>query len=267
MPVAGERGRHIRVRTANVSEFRIRPPSHLLHPGPVSIYIDGDEHVLEPRAGEELVFSQHRGEFRQGNLRSSGPAKTADLYGPMKQAYFSPFVLVYGTRTAPGNHPSADVLLSQARKQAFQWWRRGNGYVDVVPDTSVTRHMIENCNLILFGGAEQNRIMALIERDLPIRVRKDGLSVGSRYIEGEYAVNFIYPNPLNPRKFVVTHSGSGLNAFVYSDFFRPIHAGAGLPDYIIFDASVHTRGWAGVKCTGFFDRNWRVDTGLMYMAD
>jgi hypothetical protein len=215
------------------------------------------------KPGETVILSRRAGKFRPGPVDRSKPAKTRDLYGPIKQAYFSPFVMVYGTQLDEGRRFSwAEKTLHQARLQAFRWWRRGNGYVDVIPDTCVTDSIVAGCSLILFGDSHCNSVLARIERDLPIGADMFEIYMGGQRVRGATGAVFIYPNPLNPDRFVVAHVGrAGLESS-----FNTLYAGAGLPDYIIYGEEVQTMGWAGVICTGFFDNNWKVDPALMFMA-
>jgi dienelactone hydrolase len=252
------------VSTRNVAEFSLSPPADLLAEGPVRVLVDGEEHSMRFEEGSGLTFAKRAGRFRPGRMERGGLSKSPDLYGPVKQAYFSPFILIYGTRAG---REVTDKLLHQARAQAFRWWRRGNGYVDVIPDTAATSRVIEDTNLILFGGPSENRMTERIGRHLPIRVASGGIEIGDHLIEGQgLAARLVYPNPLSPDKLVVVHMGTDIVGLGLADFFKTIYAGAGLPDYVIYDQSVLTKGWAGVICTGFFDNAWKVDPGLMFLA-
>jgi hypothetical protein len=191
-----------------------------------------------------------------------GLHKRPDLNGPIKQAYFSPFVLVYGTR---GDTATTGLLLHQARLEAFQWWRRGNGFVEVLPDTDITDGIINSHNLILFGGPAENLITARINRDLPIRLDGASFFLGGERADGEcLAGKFVYPNPLNQERLVVVHEGTGEDGLRLSTFFRAIYAGAGLPDFMIFDKRVRRTGWGGVISAGFFDSEWQINRKIMY---
>jgi len=254
----------ITVSTLNVAEFSLSPPPDLLPGGPARLIVDGEEHLLHLEEENDLVFAKRAGKFRPGRMERGALAKSPDLYGPIKQAYFSPFVLVYGTQ---GSRQATADLLHQARSRAFRWWRRGNGRVDVIPDTSVTDRMIEDYNLVLFGGPAENSITACIGRDLPVRIGRGGIEIGDYLISGHgLAANFVYPNPLSPGNLAVIHMGTDIEGLGLADFFKTIYAGAGLTDYIIYDEAVRTKGWAGVICAGFFDSNWEMDSGLMFRA-
>jgi len=109
-------------------------------------------------------------------------------------------------------------------------------------------------NLILFGGPGENRVTRVLNRHLPIRLVGGRLLVGDDDLSGDgLAAKFIYPNPLAPDRFVVVHEGIGLQGLKLATFFGALSSAAGLPDYMIFDASVRTQGWAGVRRAGFFD--------------
>ena len=251
----------------NVEEFRLRFPDFYRRPGTTRVVVDRETYDIDMKPGETVVFSRRAGKFRPGPARRAGLAKTSELYGPIKQAYFSPFIMVYGTRAHDERgHMFADMTLHGARTQAFRWWRRGNGYVDVIPDTCVTDSIIADFNLILFGTSDCNRFLERIERHLPIKARWGKplreFSIAGEKVRGAAGAMFIYPNPLNPDRFVVV-----VEPGWRTGLFNPFYAGAGLPDYIIYSGSEETMGWAGVLCTGFFDADWQVDKKLMFLAE
>ncbi|MFQ6092495.1 MAG: hypothetical protein ACE5OR_07430 [bacterium] len=186
---------------------------------------------------------QKKGEtFEIGPPKPPGLRKTPSFFGPIKRAYFSPFVLVYGTQ---GDSAATEVNLHHARVQAQQWWRRANGRVDILPDTEVTSETVEQYNLILFGRPETNAITARVHRDLPILIGAGRVALGDRVIEGEgIGVQFIYPNPLNPTKFILVHGGTDPEGEERSTLFGTLYSGAGL--------------------CGFFDMDWNLNEKLMY---
>ncbi|MGB2980906.1 MAG: hypothetical protein WBC77_06645, partial [Candidatus Zixiibacteriota bacterium] len=81
------------------------------------------------------------------------------------------------------------------------------------------------------------------------------------------AVEYVYPNPANPERFVFVHQGVGLAGLKLSTFFTALYSGAGLPDFIIFDEEVKFKGWGGVICAGFFDPEWQLDERLYYLQE
>jgi fermentation-respiration switch protein FrsA (DUF1100 family) len=192
--------------------------------------------------------------------------KRNDSYGPIKQAYFSPFVLVYGTK---GDSAMTDMLLHQARMQAMTWWIRANGRVDIVPDTEVTQAMIDKYNLILFGNAQTNVLTARIQNKLPIKII-DGqvrLNISSiKPLYGDLGIIFLYPNPLNTQKFVLLYEGTTEMGQKLSDRFGTLYSGAGLPDFLILGEKVRQKGWGGAKAAGFFSNQWQLEPDLMFLG-
>ena len=86
-----------------------------------------------------------------------------------------------------------------------------------------------------------------------------GATIGGTTIAGDHlAAQFIYPNPENPAKFVLIYEGGDASGELLAGAFNLIGSGSGLPDYMIYEASVRTTGWGGVKAAGFFDNTWKA---------
>jgi pimeloyl-ACP methyl ester carboxylesterase len=255
----------IEINTRNIRQFTLSLSEHLLPYGEISLSINGQEISYVFNKSRALTFSKIGNKFQIGELEHRGLKKTSQFYGPIKQAYFSPFVLVYGTR---GDSNTTELALHQAGLEATEWWKRANGFVEILPDTEVTKEIMADYNLILFGGPDENFITSKINYRLPIKVKNGEILFGSKKIQGNrIGLEFIYPNPLNPKKFVFVHEGNDLSGLYLSDFFNTIYSGAGLPDFIIFDEEVKQKGWGGVICAGFFDPDWQIDEKLLYLRE
>jgi hypothetical protein len=140
--------------------------------------------------------------------------------------------------------------------------------VAVLPDTEITVEIIQDYNLVLFGGPEENLVTARLNKRLPVRREGQKIIFGTKEISGDgIAAKFIYPNPLNPERFGCVHQGIGLRGLKLSTFFTALYSGAGLPDFIIFDETVKYEGWGGIICAGFFDSDWQIDTDLYYLQE
>lgn len=255
----------IEISTQNISQFTLSLSDQLLPYGRILISIDGEEIRYVFKNSRTLTFSKIRNKFRTGEPQRGGLKKSPQFYGPIKQAYFSPFVLVFGTK---GDSAATELTLHQARLEATEWWKRANGFTEILPDTEVTKEIIDEYNLILFGGPDENFITYKINNRLPIRVKDGEIRFGRKRIEQkQMGMEFIYPNPLNPDKFVFVHEGNDGEGLKLSDFFNAIYSGAGLPDFIIFDGEVREKGWGGVTCAGFFNSDWQIDEKLLYLRE
>ncbi len=252
----------VSIETRNVRHLAVSLSRDLIPSGRAVLEMGDSRWHLRFNGPRIFHFSRRAGEFRLGRNVRSGREKSPGRYGPMKQAMFSPFVLVYGTR---GDAATTDVLIHLARLDAFQWWRRGNGFVEVLPDTEVTPAVVADYNLVLLGGAAENSVTGSIDRLLPIRSGRGSLELGETVFHGPgLAAEFVYPNPLNPEKLVVINQGTDLEGLELLTFMRTVYAGAGLPDFVVFDGEISRRGWGGITAAGFFDSAWEMDPGLMY---
>lgn len=135
------------------------------------------------------------------------PRKRRNLQGPIDDAFMLPFVCVRPTGT-PWSVPQNDWAkwtLSRFEGEFDKWMR---GRVPVVNDTQVTDELIESKNLILFGDPGSNAVLAKVVARLPLTWSKtDLVVVGKTYDPATHGVALIYPNPLNPNRYVVVNSG------------------------------------------------------------
>lgn len=257
--------RQIEIKTKNIRQFALSLSEDLLPYGRITFLIDGEKISYTIKTSEKLTFYKRGTKFRIGRSKHRPLTKSPQFYGPIKQAYFSPFVLVYGTK---GDSLATETTFDQARLEAARWWRRANGFAEILPDTEVTSEIMEEYNLILFGGPEENFVTAKLSKGLPIRIKDQKILFGKKEIPGDgIAVEYIYPNPANPERFVFVHQGVGLAGLKLSTFFTALYSGAGLPDFIIFDDKVKYKGWGGVLCAGFFDSDWQIDEKLTYLQE
>lgn len=133
--------------------------------------------------------------------------KRHNLQGPIDDAFMESFVCVRGSGEAWSNETQArvDATLELFEKEFDKWLR---GRVPIINDDQLTDKHIANSNLILFGDPGSNAVMAKVIDRLPVRWSKDGFEVnGHAYDSKTHALSLIYPNPLNPRRYVVINSG------------------------------------------------------------
>ena len=253
----------IDVTTENIAGFTLHLTDDLVNAGLLRVEVNGSSISAMVKTFGPLSFhAREDGAFRAGPMKKKGLQKSPTQYGPIKAAYFSPFLFVYGTA---GNPEQTALNLHLARIKAQLWWWRANGHVHIVPDRSVDERMIEDYNLILFGGPESNTITARISGKLPISVQPGRVTVGDRKIEGKgWAVRMIYPNPLNRKRFVLVNAGTDVEGMRLTEVLGTMHSAAGLPDYLVYNREVKTKGWGGVVVAGFFNRGWRLDKRLGY---
>jgi pimeloyl-ACP methyl ester carboxylesterase len=221
--------------------------------GDVRATIDGQD------AGTGRLFVKTAGVWRAVKGQPGGGLRKAPgLQGPIDDAFMGRFVMV-----RPTGKPQSEAVGAWARSEmdhaARQWRTMFRGEAPMKDDVAVTAEDIRNANLVLWGDPASNSILAKIADKLPIRWAKDGsVKVGAKtYPAGTSVPVLIYPNPLNPARYVVVNSGLT---------WREAHGLTNaqqtpkLPDWAIIDITTppDKRVPGRVVDADFFDESWRL---------
>jgi hypothetical protein len=137
--------------------------------------------------------------------------KRHNMQGPIDDAFMEPFVCVRGTGKpwSQNQQAWANWTLERFGREYDKWLR---GRVPVADDIDIDPFKL-NKNLILFGDPGSNKVLAKIIDKLPIKWTKDGIEVdGKTYDPETHGLSMIYPNPLNPTRYVVINSGHTFHA-------------------------------------------------------
>jgi hypothetical protein len=259
--VEGDAG--VNVETSNVTAFTLAmgPGGCPLDPARrPTVSIDGQK-VTAPGPMSDRSWTAH---FRKSGSQWSaadavdmGVRKRHGLQGPIDDAFLDSFIFVTptGTPVAPG----VSKWVEQEQKHAITEWRRHfRGDAQVRTDNEVTDAEIASSNLVLWGDPGSNRILARIADKLPVKWTAQEVVAGSeRYPAGTHAPVMIYPNPLNPKKYVVLNSGFTFREFDYLNNARQIPK---LPDYAVVDTTTppNERYPGKIVKAGFFDEGWEL---------
>lgn len=133
--------------------------------------------------------------------------KRHGLQGPIDDAFMDTFVCVKGTgQPADVMHQQwTDWTLDRFGSEFDKWMR---GSVPVVEDNELTAEQIRTSHLILFGDPSSNSVIARVLDKLPVRWEGSRITVGNEtWSIRDHGLSLIYPNPLNPRRYVVLNSG------------------------------------------------------------
>ncbi len=264
----------VRVECSNLKEFAIllkklpKPPKEKL-----TVWINSNKAFEgDPwKAGrEESLPLRHADGIWSVKASQPGMFKRNGIEGPVHDAYVSPFVLVYGT-------VSEDPIWNKiARDEVTQfaanWHRMYNVFPRIKADTEITEKDITDLNLILYGGPAQNVISARVCSRLPIRLERDTIVLGKRRFKGPgLGARFCYPNPLNPRRYVVVSmSTEPLGIWQLNNRFGNFTGWMPLNnwnwyDFAIFDDKSATPDT--MLCSGFFGPEWNIDERSTYIGD
>jgi predicted esterase len=235
----------VKLTTENVSDL-------VLHPVPVGVFrveADGQTLQVEPARPIELERKEGKWSVRK---RDSGLRKRPGLQGPIDDAFTDRFIAVLGTGT-PWNAAAHTYAMAELARLREDWRFGFRGEVQVKEDRAVTETDWEHANLVLFGDPGSNRLISRIAGRLPIRWARDGVRFGDRRFGPEHVPALIYPNPLNPRRYVVINSGHtwrrrDLTASNANLFPR-------LPDWAILKPGPEA---PEVAAADYFDEAWKV---------
>jgi hypothetical protein len=189
----------------------------------------------------------------------SPSAKGPHRNGPFKDAFRHRFQLVYGTGGSPDENAWA---LAKARYDAEVFWYRGNGSVDVLPDTAFDPDAERDRGVILYGNADTNRAWPALLEDCPVHLRHGRVRVADRELVGDdLACLFLRPRPGSDRACVGVVGGTGVLGMRLTDRLPYFVSGVGLPDLTIFGADAPMAGFAGLRAAGYFGNDWGVASG------
>jgi hypothetical protein len=257
----------IKVRTTNVTGLTLEMPAGprpIRDVGEVRVEIDG--RVMKSAA--RLSNLPWRAQFVKtgdvwgtpGGRQEGDFIKRHGLQGPIDDAFLDRFVMVRPTGK-PLNE-KVGAWAEEERKHAVEHWRRQfRGEAIVKDDVDIKNVDMAHSNLVLWGDPSSNKVLAQIVGQLPIHWTEKEIRVGDKTFDsGKHVLLLIYPNPLNPKKYVVLNSGFTFREYDYLNNARQVPK---LPDYAVVDVSVpvSSRSPGGVVAADFLGEDWQLRTG------
>jgi pimeloyl-ACP methyl ester carboxylesterase len=203
-------------------------------------------------------FSLHRGERGwtsgplEGELR-----KRHGLQGPIDDAFMESFLIV-GPSGKAINDKTYGWFEAEWMRAVDHWRKQFRGEPRRKDDKDVTDADIAAHNLILWGDPSSNKLMARVLEKLPVKWDAREIVVGKEHFDAaNHMLLMIYPNPLNPKRYIVLNSGFTFRDYDYLNNARQIPK---LPDYAVIDLRTppSSRWPGGVVAAGFFDEQWRL---------
>jgi hypothetical protein len=241
-----------------------------LHAGPgdypldglsaVPVRIDGNTLFATPPASDRSWKAHFRKKdgawFPVDSPTETGLSKRPGLQGPIDDAFLSRFLVVRPTGK-PLNTQTDAWVRSEMAHFAEQWRRQFRGEIQIKDDTAVTTEDIAESHLILWGDASSNALIARILKQLPLQWNADSLEIaGTRHAGQSHVPALIYPNPLEPSKYVVLNSGFTYREYDYLNNARQIPK---LPDWAVIDTRIKATSQTpgGIPAAGFFGEKWQ----------
>ncbi|MEO7414804.1 MAG: hypothetical protein ABIZ81_15775 [Opitutaceae bacterium] len=199
---------------------------------------------------------RHRSQWRLGTLPTRGLRKISGLQGPIDDAFMDSFLIVRPSGKA-FNDAVGKWTAAEADRAIRDWRQSFRGEARVKKDTEIADADIAAHNLVLFGDPSSNAILKRIAAKLPIKWTAAKVTVGDRTYPSDSSVPLlIFPNPLNPKKYVVLNSG-----FTFHDLDNNDKMNPKLPDWAVVDITKPgdiNLPTAAVGPVGFFDETWKL---------
>ncbi|HVJ69785.1 MAG TPA: prolyl oligopeptidase family serine peptidase [Caulifigura sp.] len=192
----------------------------------------------------------------KGPLAVTGLRKRHGLQGPIDDAFMDSFMFVKPTGK-PLNEAVGKWADSEFNHAVTHWRQQMRGDARVKSDSEISDADIAAHNIVLWGDPQSNSLMAKVLPKLPVQWTADGLKVnGQSYAAGSRVPELIYPNPLNPNRYVVLNS-----SFTYReyDYLNNARQTPKLPDWAVIDITTppNSRYPGKVEAAGFFDESWQ----------
>lgn len=238
------------ITLANDDKLNIRRVHHVVVDGQ-SVPVSAD---LPQWSLKKTAAGWHVHEGSNPKL-SGGLRKRPGLAGPIDDAFYESLLFVYSSKD------EIEERLSKMLAYQMRTPRRGVFIrYPVKRDVDVTDEDVAHWSLVLIGTPSGNALLSRICKQLPIRIEKDSIRVADRVYRGEAPVaSFIYPNPLNPDRYVLIHTATTIEGLFYAGHLPQV-----VPDYIVYDGPKwHRKKERVLKDRAifeadFFDKYWHV---------
>ncbi|MBX9678340.1 MAG: alpha/beta hydrolase [Gemmataceae bacterium] len=251
-------------KTANVRQLHLTLPSG--DGDPQKLDIDGQSLKLRPWMDASgighLYLTKKDGRWKQvlpqrlANDRGRQPQKIVGLTGPIDDAFCDGFVCLRGSGKA-WHAATDDYVKADLERFAKEWSKHLRGDLPVKDEEELTGDEVLSKHLILFGDPGSNSMLAEILDALPITWTKDEIRVaGKTYDASKHVPALIFPNPLNPAKYVVINSGHTFHAAEFQKTNALIYPRLG--DWAVLRLVGGDALNVEPAASGLFDEFWKV---------
>jgi pimeloyl-ACP methyl ester carboxylesterase len=236
---------------------------------PSLIFLEEEEKVLVKIGNQEISVPAAQKailSYSHGNGESDGEwklintvdpkQKNSKRYGGFKDVINNHVVFVYATGGTP---EETEWFRSKARFDADTFYYRGNGSIDIIPDTEYSVEKYAGRNVLLYGTSESNKAWKTLLSDCPIQVKRGEIQLDSRkYTGDDLGIYFVFPHPKSDNALVGVVAGtgeSGIRAAYPNNYISSV---TGFPDFVIFRSEMLRSGLEGIEAAGYFSKTWTL---------
>ena len=256
-------GNRVRIDTENVAALSLEVPSGLAPFDPqksVTLLVNGRElkgPKMESDRSWRATLHKADGQWTMGAPSDAGLRKRPGLQGPIDDAFMGSFLVVRPTGRSANTKVAAWVD-GELAHFTNEWRRHFRGDARVKDDTAVTDADLAAHHLILWGDADSNVLIAKLREQLPVRWTAQTVTAGTKeFPAANHVPLLVFPNPLNPARYVVLNSGFTMREYDYLNNARQVPR---LPDWAVVDVDTAPNArWPGrVAAAGFFGERWEM---------
>ena len=241
----------IRVDSQNVLALSLAPAIDISQP--VRVVWNGETRTVTADHGRLTLAAS--------GYQAVAGEKNAVVAGPLGEIYNTPFAIVTGTASAD---PAMKEMCRRKAEVAVNFWQQWQRQPPrVFLDSEISDADAARYSLLLIGGPEANRIsrkFGLVE------IAPDHVTIrGRSFAATDARVQVIYPNPLNPQRYVLLAGAASAGAL---SLWTPDRLRDADFDFVIEDGHVPA-GTERVSPSqiwvagGWFDRRWQIDDSLV----
>jgi dienelactone hydrolase len=242
------------ITTKNVSSLKLRPLENETFGSEFAISIDGQD-LKATNGGKAILVTKVGEKWKVGAAEDTTVLrKRPGLQGPIDDAFTAPFLFVLPDGLCATREVDAWVK-EEIAYQTDRWRYLMRGDVRAKKASEVTQEDVRNYNLVLWGDAKGNALIASLLPRLPVKWTADTISVGKQSVPAQgHVLSLIYPTPAG--RYIVLNSGLTFRENHKSNAVQNPQ----LPDWAIIDLSTPPDGLAPGKIVAadFFDENWKV---------
>jgi len=251
-----------RVQTKNVAAFTIALP---VTPAPLDktraprLLID-DQEVVGPAVADRWTAHFRKTDGHWANFASreeKGLHKVPGSTGPIDDAFMESFIFIRPTGK-PLNEKVGAWAKSESDRAITEWRTVFRGEPRVKNDTAITAEDVQNMNLVLWGDPSSNAVLRKIIGALPLKWDARSVTLGKETLDAaHHAPVLIYPNPLNPRRYIVINSGFTFRAGSSQTNSQQTPK---LPDWALIDLRTppDKKAPGAIVDAGFFGEHWEL---------
>jgi dienelactone hydrolase len=255
--------RRIRGTSQNVQRMTLRLDA-LQRGSSLSLDIDGQtlKDIAWPASNALQLEKSAKGWVVSSPL--SPNEKNPVRYGAFKDVFKNRVVFVYGTTGEP---ELAAWTRLKARFDAETLAYRGNGSVDVIPDTQFSPETYKDRNVLLYGNPATNSAFAKTLSNEVLAEMSDYLAPQRMPGYPDYGTLFIAPRVGSNTASVGVIGGATLRGMRLTERVPIFTSGASIPDIFVHTPRSLLEGTKGVPLIGFFGRDWTLKNGDIARQD